>query len=96
MHSTICFNGATAEAFSVNNVVKQSFVLATIMFAIALPFLLQYPFEDQLEGVYVPEHRSWVFKVAQLRSKTTIREILIRELLFADYEAYVSYTDTQL
>ena len=53
MHSIVCFNGATSEAFPVSSGVKQGCVLAPTLFGIFFSMLLQYAFKDCSEGVYI-------------------------------------------
>ena len=53
MQSTVCFNGATFNAFPVSSGVKQGCVLAPALFGTLFSMLLQYAFVDCTEGVYV-------------------------------------------
>ncbi|GAA6071721.1 uncharacterized protein LOC117871822, partial [Tachysurus ichikawai] len=97
MHSTVCFNGATSEAFPVSSGVKQGCVLAQTLFAIFFSMLLQYAFKDCSEGVYIHTRTDGkLFNIARLRAKTKVTEVLIRELLFADDAALTSHTEDGL
>ena len=53
MQSTVCFYGATSNAFPVSSGVKQGCVLAPTLFRIFFSMLLQYAFVDCTEGVYI-------------------------------------------
>ena len=53
MQSTVCFDGATSNAFPVTSGVKQGCVLTPFLFGIFLSMLLQYTFVECTEGVYV-------------------------------------------
>ncbi|GAA6107151.1 uncharacterized protein LOC118407100 [Tachysurus ichikawai] len=97
MHSTVCFNGATSEAFPVNSRVKQGCVLALTLFAIFFSMLLQYAFKDCSKGVYIHTRTDGkLFNIARLRAETKVTEVLIRELLFADDAALTSHTEDGL
>ena len=50
---TVCFNGATSEAFPVSSGVKQGCVLVPTLFGIFFSMLLQYAFQEFSEGVYI-------------------------------------------
>ncbi|GAA6075933.1 RNA-directed DNA polymerase from mobile element jockey-like [Tachysurus ichikawai] len=97
MHSTVCFNGATSEAFPVSSGVKQGCVLAPTLFAIFFSMLLQYAFKDCSEGMYIHTRTDGkLFNIARLRAKTKVTEVLIRQLLFADDAALTSHTEDGL
>ena len=83
MQSTICFDGATSNAFAVSSGVKQYRVLAPTLFGIFFSMLLQYAFVDCTEGVYVRTRSDGkLFNITRLRAKTKAYVVLIRELLF--------------
>ena len=91
MQSTVCFDGATSNAFPVSSGVKQGRVPATTLFGIFFSMLLQYAFVDCTEGVYV-RTRSYgkLFNIFRLRAKTKTYMVFIRELLFAGDAALTS------
>ncbi|XP_071501556.1 uncharacterized protein [Diadema antillarum] len=94
MHSTMCFNGATSGAFPVSSCVKQGCVLVPTLFGIFFSMLLQYAFKDCSEGVYIHTTADGKpFNIASLRAKTKVREVLIREMLFADDASLVLHTE---
>jgi hypothetical protein len=93
MHSTVCYNGATSEAFPVSSGVKQGCVLAPTLFGIFFSMLLQYAFKDCSEGVYIRTRSDGkLYNIARLRAKTKVTGVLIREMLFADDAALTSHT----
>ena len=93
MQGTVCYNGATSEAFPVSSGVKQGCVLAPTLFAIFFSILLQYAFKNNSEGIYIHTRADGrLFNIARLKAKTKIRKILLRELLFADDAALISHT----
>ena len=97
MQSTVCFNGSTSEAFPVSSGVKQGCVLAPTLFGIFFSMLLQYAFADCEEGIFIRTRADGkLFNIARLRAKTKVREVLIREMLFADDAALTSHTEAGL
>ncbi|GAA6085372.1 RNA-directed DNA polymerase from mobile element jockey-like [Tachysurus ichikawai] len=103
MHSTVCFNSATSEAFPVSKGVKQGCVLAPTLFAIFSMLhsspcsILLHAFKGCSEGVYIHTRTDGkLFNIARLRSKTKVTEVLIRELLFADNAALTSHKEDGL
>jgi len=59
--------------------------------------LHQYAFADRTEGVYIRTRADReLYNIARLRAKTKVREVLIRELLFADDAALTSHTEAGL
>ena len=92
-HNTVSFNGTTSEAFPVSRGDKQGCVLAPTLFGIFSSLLPQNAFSDCDEGVYLHTRTDGkLFNIARLRTKTKVRRILIRELLFADDAALVSHS----
>ena len=97
MQSTVCFDGATSDAFPVRSGVKQGCVLAPTLFGIFFSMLLQYAFADSSDGVYIRTRADGkLFNIARLRAKTKTFEVLIRELLFADDAALASHSEAGL
>ena len=97
MQSTVCFDGATSNAFPVSSGVKQGCVLAPTLFGIFFSMLLQYAFVDCTEGVYVRTRSDGkLFNIARLLAKTKAYVVLIRYLLFADDTALTSHSEEGL
>ena len=97
MQSTVCFDGATSNAFPVSSGVKQGCALAPTLFGIFFSMLLQYAFVDCTEVVYVwTRSDGKLFNIARLRAKTKAYVVFIRELLFADDAALTSHSEEGL
>ena len=97
MQSTVCFDGATSNAFPVSSRVKLGCVLAPNPFRIFFSMLLQYAFVDCTEGVYIRTRSDGkLFSIARLRAKTKAYVVLIWELLFADDTALTSHSEEGL
>lgn len=97
MHSAVCFNGATSEAFPVSSEVKQGSVVASTLLGIFFSMLLQYTFKDCREGVYIHTRAvSKLFNITPLRAKTKVTHVLIRKMLFADTAAFTFHTEDDL
>ena len=97
MHSTVCYNGGTSDAFPVSSGVKQGCVLAPTLFGIFFSMLLQYAFDDCTEGICIRTRADGkLFNIARLRAKTKVRKVLIREMLYADDAALTSHTEAGL
>ena len=97
MQSTVCFDGATSDAFPVSSGVKQGCDLAPTLFGIFFSMLLHYAFADCSEGVYIRTRSDGkLFNIARLRTKTKTLKVLIRELLFADDAALASHSEAGL
>ncbi|GAA6095372.1 RNA-directed DNA polymerase from mobile element jockey-like [Tachysurus ichikawai] len=80
MHSTVCFNGATSEAFPVSSGVKHGCVLAPTLFAIFFSMLLQYAFKDCSEGVYIHTRTDGKLSVSVLRPGVLLSDRALRKL----------------
>ena len=77
MHSAVCFNGATSEAFPVSSEVKQGSV--DTLLGIFFSMLLQYTLKGCREGVYIHTRAvSKLFNITPLRAKTKVTLVLIR------------------
>ena len=97
MHSTVCFDGGTSDAFPVSSGVKQGCVLAPTLFGIFFSMLLHYDFADCEEGIYIRSRADGkLLNIARLRAKTKVHELLMRELLFADDAVLTSHSQEGL
>ena len=97
MEGVISFDGDQSDPFPIKNGVKQGCVLAPTLFGIFFSMLLHFAFKDSSEGVYLHTRSDGsMFNLARLRAKTKRREVLIRELLFADDAALTSHTQEGL
>merc|ERR1712101_96495 len=77
MHSTVCFNGATSEAFPILSGVKQGCVLAPTLFGIFFSIMLSYVFKSSEDGVYIDTRSDGkLFNLQRLKVKTKVRRVL--------------------
>ena len=95
---TVQFNGSSSEPFEIRSGVKQGCVLAPTLFGISFGLLLKNAFDTTTEGIIYLRTRSngRLFNLARLRAKTKVREVLIRDMLFADAAAVVAHTQDDL
>ena len=97
MKGTVQFNGSTSEPFSILSGVKQGCVLAPTLFGIFFALLLKHAFGSTTEGIYLRTRSDGrLFNLARLRAKTKVREVLIRDMLFADDAAVATHTQREL
>nr|XP_032827065.1 uncharacterized protein LOC116952123 [Petromyzon marinus] len=94
---TIQHSGTTSEEFPILSVVKQGCVLAPTLFGIFFSLMLTHAFGTAEEGVFLHTRSDGkLFNLGHLRSKTKVRKVLIRELLFADDAALTAHTEQGL
>ena len=97
MKGTVQFNGSTSEPFSILSGVKQGCVLAPTLFGIFFTLLLKHAFGSTTEGIYLRTRSDGrLFNLARLRPKTKVREVHIRDMLFADDAAVATHTQREL
>ena len=94
---TVQFNGSSSEPFEIRSGVKQGCVLAPTLFGTLFGLLLKHAFDTTTEGIYL-RTRSYgrLFNLARLIAKKKVREVLIRDMLFADDAAVVAHTQDDL
>ena len=77
MMANVSVGGEVSELFSVTNGVKQSCVLAPMLFSMFLSAMLDEAFRDMGDGVYIQSRQSAdLFNVAHFRGKTKTTRIL--------------------
>ena len=97
MKGIVQYDGSTSEPFDIHSGVKQGCVLAPTLFGIFFAELLKHAFGTAKEGVYLHTRSDGrLFNLARLRAKTKVREVLIRDMLFADDAAVATHTQAQL
>lgn len=97
MKGTVQFNGNLSEPFGILSGVKQGCVLAQTLFSIFLSFLLRHAFGTAQEGINLRTRSDGrLFNLAHLKARTRVREVLIRDMLFADYVAVTTHTEREL
>ena len=97
MQGVVSFDGKISEPFAIHSGVKQGCVLAPTLFVIFVSLLLNHAFKHSTEGIHL-HNRSHgkLLNLAQLRTKSKVRTVLIRELLFADDAALTTHKEEEL
>ena len=91
------FNDSSSEPFEIHSGVKQGRVLAPTLFGIFFGLLLKHAVNTTTEGIYLRTRSDGrLFNLARLRAKTKVREVLTRDMLFADDAAVVTHTQEEL
>ena len=91
------FNGSSSESFEIRSGVKQGCVLAPTLFGVFLGMLLKHAFDTTTKGIYLHTLSDGrLFILARLRANTKVREVLIRDMMFADDAAVASRTQEEL
>ena len=94
---TVQLNGSSSEPFKIRSGVKQCCVHAPTRFGIFFGLLLKHAFDTTTEGIYLRTRSDGrLFNLARLRANTKVREVLIRDMLFADEAAVVAHTHDEL
>ncbi|XP_051889891.1 uncharacterized protein LOC127580446, partial [Pristis pectinata] len=84
MKGVVQFDGSSSEAFNIRSGVKQGCVLAPTLFGIFFAVMLKHAFGTSTDGVYLHTRSDGkLFSLSWLRAKTKVREVLIRDILFA-------------
>ena len=67
------------------------------MFGVFVALLLKHAFKSLREGIYLHTRSDGkLYNLSRLRSKSKIREVLIRDMLFADDAAIAATSEQQL
>ena len=94
MHGTKHYDASSSNAFPISNGVKQDCIPEN-WFEVFFSELLSYAFGSSSEGVCLQLMMidDKLFSLASFRAKTKPRQILIRDILFADDAALISPTE---
>ena len=94
--ATVQFNDSSSEPFEIRSGVKQGCVLAPTLFGIFFGLLLKHAFDTTTKGIYLRTRSDGrLFNLSRLRAKTKVREVLNRDMLFADDAAVVAHTQEE-
>ena len=97
MKGIVQYDGNTSEPFEISSGVKQGCVLAPTLFGIFFALLLKHAFGTSKEGIFLHTRSDGkLFNPSRLKAKTKVREVLIRDMLFADDAAVAAHTQTEL
>ena len=97
MKGVVQFDGSSSAPFDVKSGVKQGCVLAPTLFGIYFAVMLKQAFGSATQGIYLHTRSNGnLFKLSRLKAKTKIREVLIRDMLFADDAAITAHTEKDL
>lgn len=96
MQATVQFEGTCSDLFDITIGVKQGCVLAPTLFGIFFSVLLQHAFPDPTGISLSSRSDGSLFNLARLRAKTKVRQVLIRELLYADDAVFFAYSEQDL
>ena len=97
MLSTVQHDGSMSEEFEVKSGVKQGCVLAPTLFGIFFAMLLRHAFKSATEGIYLRSRSDGkLFNISRLKAKTKTREVIIRDMLFADDAAFAAHSEAEL
>ena len=91
MKETSVYDGSTSEAFDIRNGVKQGFVLVPTLFGCFFAVMLKHAFGTATEGIYLRTRSDLkLFNISILKTRTRVREMCLRDVLFADDAAQQS------
>ena len=97
MMARVSFNGEESEDFRVNCGVKQGCVLAPTLFNIYFSYLLQYTFQNNVDGIYMHFRMDGgLFNIRRFQAKTKVTDFRVTDLLFADDAAIVTHDPVSL
>lgn len=92
MQAKVSLNGKLSDLFPVLNRVKQVCVLAPTLFYLFLTATLMHAFHDCKKGVLIQSRpNSNIFNVNQFKPTRKTKGLLVKELVFADYTAFISH-----
>ena len=93
MKTTLNIGSKLAEPFTVGNGVKQEDTLAPTLFALYFSIVFQLTFKNSNEGVYIYYQATGkLFNSKRFTARTKTMMSVIRELLYADDCALLTYT----
>ena len=97
MKGSVLFDGSSSAVIPIKSGVKQGCVLAPTLFEIFFSLLLSHAFSESEDGVFLHTRSDGkLFNLSRLRAKTKVRQLLLREMLFADDAALASHTQEGL
>ena len=97
MTATVLTGGNETASFGVHNGVRQGCVLAPLLFSVFLTAVLAVSRLDEVQGVnLVSRSDGKLFNLARLKARTKVRQVCVRELLYADDAALTANSLVEL
>ena len=97
MVATVVYDNEESEAFAINNGVSQGCFPAPVLFNIYFSYVMRNAFQGNDEGVYLKtRYDGRLCNISRLRSKTEVKESIVRELLFANDAVLVAHSGESL
>ena len=97
MQGVVSFDRQTSEPFTIRSEVKQGCVLAPTLFGFLFSLLLNHAFKHSTEGVHLHTRSDGkLFNLARPRTKTKVRTVLIKKLLFSDDATLITHKEEEL
>lgn len=96
MKGTVLFDGSSSAAFPISNGVKQGCVLALTLWHLLLSAAVLCLQRVRRRNVSPHATDSKLFNLSRQRAKTKVRQLLLREMLFAVDAALASHTQDRL
>lgn len=92
MSAQVIDSGDSSKPFEVKNGVKQGCVLAPLLFNVYFSMMLHVAFSNCDKGIYLQSRSDGsIFNLRRFNAKTKVKDILSRDLLFADDCALVAH-----
>ncbi|GFS03651.1 hypothetical protein ElyMa_002892100 [Elysia marginata] len=98
MRGTVQYDESTSASFPILSGFKQGCLLAATLFGILFSLDLDNVFKNTTKGIYIfmQNLMGKLFKIQHLKTKTKLRHVLNRKLLFADAAASEAHTGAGL
>ena len=88
------FSGSFSEPFEIRSGVNKA---APPLFGIVSGMLLIHAFDTTTDGIYIrTQSDGRLFNLARLRANIKVREVLTRDMLFADDAAFATHNQDDL
>ena len=97
MQAQVMIDGETTDAFPVAHGVKQGCFPTSTLFTLFLAAALEVLNRDTTKGVYITTRSEGrLFNVSRLKAKTKVRQLGVRDILYADETGFVSHSEVDL
>ena len=93
MQAQVMIEGEMTDAFPVAHLAKEGCVLGPTLFTLFFAAVLEVSNRDTTKVVYITTRSDGrVFNVSRLKAKTKVRQLGVRDLLYADDTGFVSHS----